>query len=87
MIHRAWVWKQAPFILKKLRALEAPEIRKLVLKLLKKQVRYLPRKWRQANMKVISAIYAQARWDAVHGRQIDVSTSVGVSDTSGRSDS
>eukprot|EP00811_Abedinium_folium_P032848 NODE_585_length_2907_cov_2.471942.p1 GENE.NODE_585_length_2907_cov_2.471942~~NODE_585_length_2907_cov_2.471942.p1 ORF type:complete len:890 (-),score=260.41 NODE_585_length_2907_cov_2.471942:237-2606(-) len=38
--------------------IENQEVQSLVLKLLKKQVRYLPRKWKQANMKAISAIYS-----------------------------
>ncbi|CAJ1337003.1 unnamed protein product [Effrenium voratum] len=50
---------RAHFILKRLNRVESPRAERLVLKLLKKQVRYLPRKWKQANMKVVSAIYLQ----------------------------
>ncbi|CAK9037925.1 unnamed protein product [Durusdinium trenchii] len=50
---------RAPFILKRLNRVESPHAQRLVLKLLKKQVRYLPRKWKQANMKAISAMYLQ----------------------------
>lgn len=49
---------KAHFILKRLHRVENPQVQKLVFKLLKKQVRYLPRKWKHANMKAISAIYA-----------------------------
>jgi len=49
---------KAPFILKRLHRIENQQVQSLVLKLLKKQVRYLPRKWKQANMKAISAIYS-----------------------------
>lgn len=49
---------KAPFILKRLHRIENQQVQTLVLKLLKKQVRYLPRKWKQANMKAISAIYS-----------------------------
>lgn len=49
---------KAPFILKRLHKIENQQVQGLVLKLLKKQVRYLPRKWKQANMKSISAIYS-----------------------------
>ncbi|CAE8640236.1 unnamed protein product [Polarella glacialis] len=50
---------KAPFILKRLHRVESPQAQRLVLKLLKKQVRYLPRKWKQTNMKAISAMYSQ----------------------------
>eukprot|EP00931_Biecheleriopsis_adriatica_P048542 TRINITY_DN28049_c0_g1_i1.p1 TRINITY_DN28049_c0_g1~~TRINITY_DN28049_c0_g1_i1.p1 ORF type:complete len:793 (-),score=193.86 TRINITY_DN28049_c0_g1_i1:77-2455(-) len=50
---------KAPFILKRLNLEESPQAQRLVLKLLRKQVRYLPRKWKQTNMKAISAIYTQ----------------------------
>jgi len=49
---------KAPFILKRLRHIENWQVQRVVLKLLRKQVRYLPRKWKQANMKAISAIYS-----------------------------
>eukprot|EP00929_Paragymnodinium_shiwhaense_P077227 TRINITY_DN39767_c0_g1_i1.p1 TRINITY_DN39767_c0_g1~~TRINITY_DN39767_c0_g1_i1.p1 ORF type:complete len:963 (-),score=110.14 TRINITY_DN39767_c0_g1_i1:1-2889(-) len=49
---------KAPFILKRLQRIENHQVQSLVLKLLKKQVRYLPRKWKQTNMKAISAIYS-----------------------------
>lgn len=49
---------KAPFILKRLMRIENQHVQGLVLKLLKKQVRYLPRKWKQSNMKAISAIYS-----------------------------
>jgi len=49
---------KAPFILKRLHRIENQQVQGLVLKLLKKQIRYLPRKWKQANMKSISAIYS-----------------------------
>eukprot|EP00927_Polykrikos_kofoidii_P061222 TRINITY_DN56088_c0_g1_i1.p1 TRINITY_DN56088_c0_g1~~TRINITY_DN56088_c0_g1_i1.p1 ORF type:complete len:1045 (+),score=175.22 TRINITY_DN56088_c0_g1_i1:48-3182(+) len=49
---------RAPFILKRLHRMENLQVQGLVLKLLKKQVRYLPRKWKQTNMKAISSIYS-----------------------------
>jgi len=48
---------KAPFILKRLLRIENDRLQRLVLKLLKRQVRYLPRKWKQANMKTVSAMY------------------------------
>lgn len=58
-VRKYLVHYKAPFILKKLRSLDHAGIKRLVLKLLKKQVRYLPRKWKQTNMKIVSAIYAE----------------------------
>merc|ERR1712151_527661 len=52
---------KAPFILKRLHRIENQQVQSLVLKLLKKQIRYLPKKWKQANMKAISAIFAFVR--------------------------
>lgn len=49
---------KAPFILKRLHRIENQQVQGLVLKLLKKQIRYMPRKWKQANMKSISAIFS-----------------------------
>eukprot|EP00435_Cladocopium_sp_Y103_P046441 s1868_g13.t1 len=56
---------RAPFILKRLNRVESPRAQRLVLKLLKKQARHARAeccaagKWRQANMKALSAIYLQ----------------------------
>lgn len=52
---------KAPFILKRLQRIENEQMQRLVLKLLKTQVRYLPRKWKQTNMKAISSIYSMGR--------------------------
>mmetsp|Transcript_65850 Transcript_65850/g.157370 ORF Transcript_65850/g.157370 Transcript_65850/m.157370 type:complete len:887 (-) Transcript_65850:25-2685(-) len=60
-VRRYLVHYKAPLILKRLHKIESPQVQKLVLKLLKKQVRYLPRKWKQANMKSISAMYTLIR--------------------------
>eukprot|EP00742_Colponemidia_sp_Colp-10_P005282 GILJ01005642.1.p1 GENE.GILJ01005642.1~~GILJ01005642.1.p1 ORF type:complete len:542 (-),score=96.31 GILJ01005642.1:226-1851(-) len=48
---------KAPLILKRLYRVEHEAICRYSLKLLKTQIKYLPRKWRQANMQVISSIY------------------------------
>eukprot|EP00971_Amphidinium_carterae_P052540 1034195-Amphidinium_carterae.1 len=60
-VRRYLVHYKAPLILKRLHRIEHQEVQKLVLKLLKKQVRYLPRKWKQGNMKSISAMYGVIR--------------------------
>lgn len=57
-VRRYLIHYKAPFILKRLHRIENQQVQTLVLKLLKKQIRYLPRKWKQANMKAISAIYS-----------------------------
>lgn len=48
-------------VLKKTLRIPAAELRLQCLKLLKGQVPYCPRKWRQGNMRVITAIYLHCR--------------------------
>jgi len=49
---------KAPTILKKVNETRHPLIRMYALKTIKSMVPYLPRKWRTANMKIISDIYS-----------------------------
>ncbi|CEM20246.1 unnamed protein product [Vitrella brassicaformis CCMP3155] len=49
---------KAPFILKRLYKLDNPVYTNMVLKIMKKQVRYMPKKWKQTNMKTISHMYS-----------------------------
>jgi len=50
---------RSTWIFKRLNRVESPRAQRLMLKMAKKQVRHLPRKWRHANMKVVSALYLQ----------------------------
>jgi Domain of unknown function (DUF3402)/N1221-like protein len=50
-------------ILKRILRVPDPNLRRYVLKLFKSQVPYCGRKWRQSNMRVITAIYLECRPD------------------------
>jgi len=61
--HRQLLMVQHKFsvVLKKTLKIPSPALRLQCLKLLKGQVPYCPRKWRQGNMRVITAIYLHCR--------------------------
>ncbi|KAF8592589.1 hypothetical protein K439DRAFT_1625938 [Ramaria rubella] len=63
--HRIWLLVQykSSAILKRMLKVSHPMLQLHVLKLLKSQVPYCGRKWRQSNMKVITSIYLNCRPD------------------------
>ncbi|KAJ4457523.1 putative peptidyl-prolyl cis-trans isomerase H [Paratrimastix pyriformis] len=56
---------KAPVILKRMMRLVQPELELYVLKLLKSQVKYMGKKWKQSNMRAVSAIYRVVRPELV----------------------
>ncbi|CAE7694954.1 fam40 [Symbiodinium pilosum] len=58
-VRKYLVQYRASFILKRLHKSVGSPVHRLILKLMKKQVRHLPRKWKQTNMKILSACYLQ----------------------------
>ncbi|KAH8118350.1 hypothetical protein DFH11DRAFT_1540546 [Phellopilus nigrolimitatus] len=63
--HRIWLLVQykSSAILKRITKVSHPMLQLYVLKLIKSQVPYCGRKWRQSNMKVITTIYLNCRPD------------------------
>ncbi|KAH7868803.1 uncharacterized protein C8R40DRAFT_1268994 [Lentinula edodes] len=63
--HRIWMLVQykSSAVLKRMLRVEHPMLRLHLLKLIKSQVPFCGRKWRQTNMKVITAIYLNCRPD------------------------
>eukprot|EP00820_Chromera_velia_P004824 Cvel_17787.t1-p1 / transcript=Cvel_17787.t1 / gene=Cvel_17787 / organism=Chromera_velia_CCMP2878 / gene_product=hypothetical protein / transcript_product=hypothetical protein / location=Cvel_scaffold1439:2328-15700(-) / protein_length=3046 / sequence_SO=supercontig / SO=protein_coding / is_pseudo=false len=56
-IRKYLVHYKAPFVLRRLHRHEDRETQRVSMKLLKRQMRYLPKKWKQTNMRTVSSVY------------------------------